>query len=242
MKVKNTIKVNPLEKLPNTPSKEKEGKVFLPNQKASININNTNGDLKNSPIQPKLEERNMANATQMLDDELKQETVSEDKSPQTLNSLQKQLAMETVKKWSTWSAAAGFIPTPIIDTAAISAIQLKMVHSICRVYDVEFKKEVVIAIITSLVGGAVATTLAGTTQGQVAKLIPGIGTFVSSLVQPGTAYATTYALGRVFIDHFDKEGTLLNFDTSKVKNTFKNQYDGAKKLFTKDKTVADIPA
>ena len=242
MKVKKTIIVNPLEKLPNTPRKEKEGRVFLPNQKASIDTNNTIGDPEKSPIQPKLEEKNMANATEMLDEELKQGTVSEDKSPQTKDSLQKQLAMEMVKKWSTWSAAAGFIPTPIIDTAAISAIQLKMIHSICRVYDVEFKKEVVIGIITSLVGGNVATTLAGATQGQVAKLIPGIGTFVSALVQPGTAYASSYALGRVFIDHFDKEGTLFNFDSSKVKNTFKNQYDGAKKLFVKDKTIADVPA
>ena len=79
MKVKNTIKVNPLEKLPNTPRKEKEGRVFLPNQKASIDTNNTIGDPEKSPIQPNLEEKNMANATEMLDEELKQGTVSEDK-------------------------------------------------------------------------------------------------------------------------------------------------------------------
>ena len=141
----------------------------------------------------------------------------------TPKSLHEQLALETVNKWSTWSAAAGFIPMPAIDTAVIGGVQ-----------------EAVLAIISAVVGGSVATSLGGAATSRIAKLIPGIGSIVGSFIQPGVAYGTTYALGRVFIDHFEKEGSLLDFDTSKVKKSFNGYFDNAKNLFKRNKGKSKI--
>tara|TARA_Y100000389_G_scaffold201305_1_gene243701 strand:+ start:1724 stop:2461 length:738 start_codon:yes stop_codon:yes gene_type:complete len=180
-------------------------------------------------------------------DILDNEIGSKDKKPApkkskkiTPKSLHEQLALETVNKWSTWSAAAGFIPMPAVDTAAIGGVQVKMIHALCKVYDVPFKKEAVLAIISAVVGGSVATSLGSAAKGSVAKLIPGIGSIVSSFIQPGVAYGTTYALGRVFIDHFEKEGTLLDFDTSKVKKSFNGYFDNAKNFFKRKKGESNI--
>jgi uncharacterized protein (DUF697 family) len=158
----------------------------------------------------------------------------------TPKSLHEQLALETVNKWSTWSAAAGFIPMPAIDTAVIGGVQVKMIHALCKVYGVPFKKEAVLAIISAVVGGSVATSLGGAATSRIAKLIPGIGSIVGSFIQPGVAYGTTYALGRVFIDHFEKEGSLLDFDTSKVKKSFNGYFDNAKNFFKRNKGKSKI--
>jgi uncharacterized protein (DUF697 family) len=180
-------------------------------------------------------------------DILDNEIGSKDKKPAakkskklTPKSLHEQLALETVNKWSTWSAAAGFIPMPAVDTVAIGGVQVKMIQALCKVYDVPFKKEAVLAIISAVVGGSVATSLGSAAKGSVAKLIPGIGSIVSSFIQPGVAYGTTYALGRVFIDHFEKEGTLLDFDTSKVKKSFNGYFDNAKNFFKRKKGESNI--
>ena len=59
-------------------------------------------------------------------DILDNEIGSKDKKPAakkskklTPKSLHEQLALETVNKWSTWSAAAGFIPMPAVDEVHI---------------------------------------------------------------------------------------------------------------------------
>ena len=40
-----------------------------------------------------------------------------------------QLAHQSVKNWSQWATVAGFIPVPFVDTAAITALQIKMINS-----------------------------------------------------------------------------------------------------------------
>ena len=67
------------------------------------------------------------------------------------------LALEKVKKYSFFAAGAGFIPVPIADWAAISALQLKLVSDIAKVYDVPFSSSRVSAVLGPLVGGWAGT-------------------------------------------------------------------------------------
>ena len=51
--------------------------------------------------------------------------------------------------------------------------------------------------------------------------------FVSS---PAFSGAVTYAIGKVFVQHFEMGGTLLDFNPEKVKKYFREQYEqGMKK-------------
>ena len=45
-----------------------------------------------------------------------------------------------IKNYRTWSMGAGFIPVPIADLFAVSAIQLDMIRQLCKVYDIIFKE------------------------------------------------------------------------------------------------------
>ena len=53
-----------------------------------------------------------------------------------------------------WAVSLGAIPVPMVDIAATSAIQMKMISELSLQYDVRFSKNRVRAILASLGGGA----------------------------------------------------------------------------------------
>jgi uncharacterized protein (DUF697 family) len=142
-------------------------------------------------------------------------------------------ALHTVKSWSQWAVLAGLIPAPVVDTVAISAIQIKMIHTLCKLYHVQFKKEAALAVVSGLVGGSLTTTLAGM-GGVVLSHLPGIGSLMKYTAQPVLSYASTYALGRVFMRHFENHGTMVDIDSKKLETYFKEQYAKGRKMFKYD--------
>ena len=62
------------------------------------------------------------------------------------------------------------------------------------------------------------------------KLAPLIG-LASGIVSIGSvAAASTYAVGRVFVQHFASGGTLLTFDPAKVRQYYAEQFELGLKL------------
>jgi hypothetical protein len=61
--------------------------------------------------------------------------------------------------------------------------------------------------------------------------------FRSQFVQPTFAFATTYAMGYVFVKHFENAGTMATFDSSKMNLYFHEQFEKSKKLFSKKQAV-----
>jgi len=71
-------------------------------------------------------------------------------------------------------------------------------------------------LIASLLGSSIPVSISGVILSLV-KSIPLIGQATSALTMPALAGATTYAVGKVFIQHFESGGTFLDFDPEKVK-------------------------
>lgn len=126
-----------------------------------------------------------------------------------------------------FAAGAGLIPFPAIDAAILLGIQLTMIRSISQVYHVEFKENLVKSIIGALIGPI------GTAG--VMKAIPGLGTLLGGLTVSATAAASTYATGKVFTQHFDQGGTLLDFDPVKSREYFEKEFE-AGRMFVSDVT------
>lgn len=139
-------------------------------------------------------------------------------------------ALHIVKSWSQWAVVAGLIPAPLVDTVAISGVQIKMIHDLCKLYNVEFKKEVAVAVVSGLVGGSLTTSLAGM-SGSILSSIPVIGSLMKYTAQPALSYASTYAIGRVFMRHFETDGTMLDLNSKKLEAYFKEQYAKGRKMF-----------
>ncbi len=144
-----------------------------------------------------------------------------------------QLAQQSVKNWAQWATVTGFIPVPLVDTAAITGLQIKMISDLCKIYKVEFKKELVVSIISSLAGASVATMFSTTLGSTFARYIPVVGTTISLITQPALSYASTYAIGVTFVKHFENKGSLIDFDVASAKGFFNEQIAKAKKIFQK---------
>lgn len=129
-------------------------------------------------------------------------------------------ANETVKKYMLGALGIGIVPVPVLDLAVLSSIQLKMLHSLANIYQVDFSKNYGKSLIASLVSGGASISLFGlvTPLGQVAR--------VASMGLYGGA--STYAVGRVFIQDLESGGTFLTLDPAEVKRYYSEQFEEGK--------------
>jgi uncharacterized protein (DUF697 family) len=136
-------------------------------------------------------------------------------------------ANQWVQRYMLWSMGAGLIPVPWLDIGAVAGVQLKMLHRLSQHYGVEFSKNRGKSIIAALVGTITAHTLRRGALTGFLKSIPIIGAIgmVSMSIFSG---AMTYAIGKVFIQHFESGGTFLDFDPQKVKDHFFKHFEEGK--------------
>jgi uncharacterized protein (DUF697 family) len=59
----------------------------------------------------------------------------------------------------------------------------------------------------------------------VLKAIPVVGTALATIVTPTLSAGLTYAIGRVFIQHFESGGNLLDFNPPDYREFLKGQKD-----------------
>ncbi len=143
-----------------------------------------------------------------------------------------------VKKGLLWSMGLGLVPVPIFDVVAVTAVQLKMVKNLADHYDVKFSQNGGKTIIASLLGGVGGTGVVYGGGASLFKAIPFVGPLAGGLSCSVMAGATTYAIGKVFIMHFETGGTFLNFNPEKMKAYFAEQYAEGKVEAEKQKTEA----
>ncbi len=132
-------------------------------------------------------------------------------------------ANSTIKNYVIASMALGLVPVPVFDIVAVVATQLKMIHSLTRLYGIRFSENVAKSLILSLIGGVLPVTL-GAGFASVLKFVPGLGSFAGGASVSILSGALTYAVGRIFVQHFESGGTLLDFDPSKVRDRFRAEF------------------
>lgn len=148
-------------------------------------------------------------------------------------------AVAITKNYMMGAMAAGLIPAPAIDLAAITGVQLKMIHALANHYDIEFREHVGKSIIGSVVGGWGVASIATGALFSLMKTIPVIGTTAGIVSLPIVAGASTYALGKVFIQHFESGGTFLDFDPGSVRGYFSEMYKEGEKIAEASKDAVE---
>lgn len=165
---------------------------------------------------------------------MKKEAVEQDNTTETLI-IEKTLAAEnTIKNFLLGSMGIGLIPLPLIDFAALTALQIGMLKKLAAIYEVTFSEDLGKSIIGSLAGSS-ASLLLLAPAASIIKLIPLVGQAVGVITMPVTAGASTYALGKVFQKHFESGGTLLNLDTEGMKQYYQEKFKEGKKVAGKAK-------
>ncbi|HLC17331.1 MAG TPA: DUF697 domain-containing protein [Thermodesulfovibrionia bacterium] len=135
----------------------------------------------------------------------------------------------TINHYALASMAAGLVPIPIFDLVTLTAVQLKMVHSLADQYDVKFSDDFGKTIISALLNSILSVSFSPII-GSLLKAIPIIGQTTSALTMPAINGAATFATGKVFKRHFASGGTMENFEPEKAKEYFKEQFEEGKKV------------
>ena len=134
-----------------------------------------------------------------------------------------------------WAVGGGLLPFPLVDMVAITAVEVKMLREWSALYEVPFKEDRVKNITASLLAGLGAPALGTALTMSLVKAVPVVG-FISAFVAvPGLAAAFTYAVGKVFIQHFASGGTFLDFDPQKVREHFAREFEEGKMVASKSK-------
>ncbi len=125
-------------------------------------------------------------------------------------------ADETILKHMGLAMGGGAIPVPVLDLAAVTAVQLDLLKRLATLYGVPFDARSSRAFLTSLTGalGAGAVARVGAS---LAKAIPGVGTIGGGIAQVVLTGATTYAIGQLFRRVFREGRSLAELDVADVR-------------------------
>ncbi|TWB12895.1 YcjF family protein [Nitrospirillum bahiense] len=128
------------------------------------------------------------------------------------------------------AAGSAVIPVVLLDDAVLAGVQLNLLRELAKHYSVDFRGDIGKAAIGTLLATVAPATLGGSLLGSFAfrhtlKAIPLVGPVLGLLTQPAFNAAFTYALGKVFAQHFASGGTFLTFDPAKVTDFFKEKFN-----------------
>jgi len=137
------------------------------------------------------------------------------------------VADKIIRNYALGSIIPSLIPVPMLDLVGVTGIQLKMLHSLAQTYGVPFKEEAGRSALAALVGG---TASLGTSRlvTSAVKAIPFVGQITAAVTMPVINGGATYAIGKVFKQHFESGGTFLTFDAAKVRAYFEEQLKAGK--------------
>ncbi len=123
----------------------------------------------------------------------------------------------------------GMIPVPLVDLIAISGVQLNMLKKFGQLYDTPFSRDIAKSSIATLLGGVIPVSLSGVLASMI-KAVPIVGHTTAAIVMPAASGAMTYAVGKVFVQHFESGGTFLNFKPEEVRAYYQKMFEEGEKV------------
>jgi uncharacterized protein (DUF697 family) len=105
------------------------------------------------------------------------------------------------------AVAAAAIPVPIVDLVAVTAVQLRLLRKLGRLYGASVGVGAQGALAVGLVGALLPRVVAS-----ALKILPGIGTVGGAVVQAGLSGAATWTLAQALRDQLQHDGVRADRD------------------------------
>jgi uncharacterized protein (DUF697 family) len=120
---------------------------------------------------------------------------------------------------------AAAIPIPLADLAAVTWVQVDLVERLADRYSVESDRGRARAAVMALAGATLARIGAS-----AAKAVPGGGWLLGGATQAVLAGASTYAIGRVYREHFETRGSLEGPDAEALRARYERYVERGREL------------
>ncbi len=162
--------------------------------------------------------------------------VNEKTTEEVVSEEPQQIVNKVVRNHVLMAMGIGLVPLPILDYAALTGVQLNMLRRLAKEYDIPFLEDKVKHIISPLIGAAAPGILGVPLAMSLVKFVPILGSAVGVAAMPVACGASTYALGKIFNQHFASGGTFLTFNSEKVKAHYAEMFEEGKKVATEMKS------
>jgi len=137
---------------------------------------------------------------------------------------------DLVKNHIMMASAASLVPLPLLDVAAITGVQLRLIAKLAQLHGKSFSENAARNTIAGLVGGVFGHGAGILTAISVTKFIPGFGWMLGAVSLPVVAGASTYALGRVYARHFESGGSVYDISVDSVRAYYNEQLKKGRRL------------
>lgn len=132
-------------------------------------------------------------------------------------------AESTLKGYVIGAMGVSLVPLPLVDLAALLALQLKLVAALSHCYGLTFSHHVNRALLVGLMGSSLPLTTT-VTASSLLKLFPGIGHLAGGASMSILSGASTYAVGRVFIEYFEAGEAPQPVNARSMKSLFHREF------------------
>lgn len=119
-------------------------------------------------------------------------------------------ARNLTRRYVLMATGLALFPLPVVDIAAVAAIQIKLVHDLARLYELPFESKIAKPLFMSLLSCG-AVSFGGIALMSLGMSVPGLNTLVGAGFS-GSMAGITLATSEIFIRHFEAGGTLADFD------------------------------
>lgn len=137
----------------------------------------------------------------------------------------KEQAEKVIRSHMLWSAGSGLIPIPLIDFAAVTALQVGMLEQLAGIYGVRYSQSSGKRFVSALLGTGVASLGAS-----AIKLIPGVGSFIGGGAMAISAAASTYGVGQVAIRAFEASTPLDDVAIEEAREAYEEAVEEGKRV------------
>jgi len=116
-------------------------------------------------------------------------------------------ASRIISNYTGWSAASGLIPVPVLDVAAVAAVQVKMIIELGKLYGQTLSENAVTSVVAVVLGVLLPTGAANLATRFLWSSVPFVG-FLSSVASLSAfSSLASYVIGKVFVRYFESGGT-----------------------------------
>jgi len=136
-------------------------------------------------------------------------------------------ASDLIKKHALMASGASLIPIIGVDTAAMTAVQFRMLERLCEVYNVPFESHQARAIVTSFIS-SVASRMTSFVVHKYFHTFSSFGALADNLTNAAVSGFFTAASGEIYKLHFESGESLETLDFSHFYEYFQEQVSEGK--------------
>ena len=139
-------------------------------------------------------------------------------------------AENCIKRHVIAAMGIGLIPSAVLDVAGITAIEVKMIRDLAKIYNFPVPNRLVaVKALISLIG-SIGPVYLSTKMHAALKGVPLLGYAVFAGLLSITGGAAVYGVGKIFQKHFESGGIFLNSENLLIRDYFKKQYREGKRI------------